>query len=342
MVCSHSSASTQVAWAFAKRLGTGAAGVPNTNEPDDVACAEASRKMFEAWSEECILRFPDGDFKAQELANAVWAVATAGFEASDEFWDSAARAAVPLMRDPEQAQTQNIANCLWSYAKSGDGTPAVRKELFSELADAASKRVDEFNAQELGNTVRYLVGRNAYMSTAQAWAYATASIAAPELFDAIAASAEGRVERFIAQNLANTAWAFATASHRAPRLLDAVAREAARRADEFKPQELANTVPVAASLIVCHLTPPPRRRPGPSPPVAETTPSTPDYKSSSSTTSRGRPTNDSIGSRTKACRTSRGRSRPPARPRGTRNYFKRSQMKRRRAWPSSSPRASRT
>ena len=51
--------------------------------------------MFEAWSEECILRFPDGDFKAQELANAVWAVATAGFEASDEFWDSAARAAAP-------------------------------------------------------------------------------------------------------------------------------------------------------------------------------------------------------------------------------------------------------
>ena len=135
-------------------MGTGAAGVPQTDAADDVACAEASRKMFEAWSEECILRFPDGDFKAQELANAVWAVATAGFEASDEFWDSAARAAVPLMRDPEQAQTQNIANCLWSYAKSGDGTPAVRKELFSELADASSKRVDEFNAQELGNTVR--------------------------------------------------------------------------------------------------------------------------------------------------------------------------------------------
>ena len=76
------------------------------------------------------------------------------------------------------------------------------------------------------------------MFYAQAWAYATAAEAAPELFDAIAASAEGRVERFIAQNLANTAWAFATASHRAPRLLDAVAREAARRADEFKPQEL--------------------------------------------------------------------------------------------------------
>ena len=144
-------------------LGTGAAGVPNTNEPDDVACAEASRKMFEAWSEECILRFPDGDFKAQcwswppEACLPGASTTVDGVlrrDASDEFWDSAARAAVPLMRDPEQAQTQNIANCLWSYAKSGDGTPAVRKELFSELADAASKRVDEFNAQELGNTVR--------------------------------------------------------------------------------------------------------------------------------------------------------------------------------------------
>ena len=89
------------------------------------------------------------------------------------------------------------------------------------------------------------------MSNAQAWAYATASEAAPQLFDAIAASAEGRVERFIAQNLANTAWAFATASHRAPRLLDAVAREAARRADEFKPQELANTVTKSQRPLLC-------------------------------------------------------------------------------------------
>ena len=51
MICSHSSASTQVAWAFAKRLGTGAAGVPTSDAADDIACAEASRKMFEAWSE---------------------------------------------------------------------------------------------------------------------------------------------------------------------------------------------------------------------------------------------------------------------------------------------------
>ena len=175
------------------------------------------------------------------------------------------------------------------------------------------------------------------MFYAQAWAYATAAEAAPELFDAIAASAEGRVERFIAQNLANTAWAFATASHRAPRLLDAVAREAARRADEFKPQELVRF----PSLIFCSLHNHRRTRPGPSRRVRGTTPSTPDYKSSSSTTLRERPINDSIGSRTKACRTSRGRSRPPAKPSGTRSSSALLHKKRRRAWPSSSPRASR-
>ena len=98
---------------------------------------------------------------------------------------------------------------------------------------------------------------------------------------------------------------------------------------------------VAASLIVCHLTPPPRRRPGPSRRVLGTTASTPDYKSSSSTTLRARPISDSIGSRTKVYRTSRGRSRPPAKPRDTRNCSAPSRAKRRRAWPSSSPRASR-
>ena len=182
------------------------------------------------------------------------------------------------------------------------------------------------------------------MSNAQAWAYATASEAAPELFDAIAASAEGRVERFIAQNLANTAWAFATASHRAPRLLDAVAREAARRADEFKPQELANTVTSRSVpyCCVCHLTPPPRRRPGPSRRVLGTTASTPNYKGSSSTTSRGRPINDWTASPIKGYRILLGRSRPPARPNGTKNSSAPSRAKRRRAWPSSSPRASRT
>ena len=85
-----------------------------------------------------------------------------------------------------------------------------------------------------------------------------------------------------------------------------------------------------------------RTRPGPSPPVAEMTLLTPKYKGSSSTTSRGRPINDWTASPIKGYRILLGRSRPPARPNGTKNSSAPSRAKRRRAWPSSSPRASRT
>mmetsp|Transcript_11661 Transcript_11661/g.34687 ORF Transcript_11661/g.34687 Transcript_11661/m.34687 type:complete len:336 (+) Transcript_11661:633-1640(+) len=84
-----------------------------------------------------------------------------------------------------------------------------------------------------------------------------------------------------------------------------------------------------------------RTRPGPSPPVAEMTLLTPKYKGSSSTTSRARPINDWTASPIKGYRILLGRSPPPARPNGTRNSSAPSRAKRRRAWPSSSPRASR-
>ena len=152
-------------------------------------------------------------------------MATAGFEATPAFWDGAAAEAARIM-DAPATQPQNLANICWAFAKSGCGSPDAVDALFAAVGESAVRRVDEFNAQELGNT---------------AWAYATAGRDHPQLFDAIAASAMPRVDRFIAQNLANTVWAYATAGHARPDLFDAVAREVARRADEFKPQELANT-----------------------------------------------------------------------------------------------------
>ncbi|KAH8066009.1 hypothetical protein JL722_404 [Aureococcus anophagefferens] len=148
-----------------------------------------------------------------------------GFEATPRFWDGAAAEAARIM-DAPATQPQNLANICWAFAKSGCGSPDAVDALFAAVGRSAVRRVDEFNAQELGNT---------------AWAYATAGRDHPALFDAIAASAMPRVDRFIAQNLANTVWAYATAGHARPDLFDAVAREVARRADEFKPQELANT-----------------------------------------------------------------------------------------------------
>eukprot|EP00634_Sargassococcus_sp_CCMP2135_P003755 CAMPEP_0198661732 /NCGR_PEP_ID=MMETSP1467-20131203/43658_1 /TAXON_ID=1462469 /ORGANISM="unid. sp., Strain CCMP2135" /LENGTH=373 /DNA_ID=CAMNT_0044398189 /DNA_START=1 /DNA_END=1118 /DNA_ORIENTATION=- len=73
------------------------------------------------------------------------------------------------------------------------------------------------------------------------WAFAKADVAAPQLFDAIAAEASSRITEFNSQDVANTAWAFAKAGVAAPRLFQAIADEAPRRIDEFYPQAMANT-----------------------------------------------------------------------------------------------------
>ncbi|KAH8073547.1 hypothetical protein JL721_2850 [Aureococcus anophagefferens] len=218
------------AWAFAKRLGPAVGSAPKNGE--DAACRLA-RAMFAELCDEACLRFgggaygPDGEpldgFKPQELANVCWAMATAGSAATGS---GTAPAEAARIMDAPATQPQNLANICWAFAKSGCGSPDAVDALFAAVGRSAVRRVDEFNAQELGNT---------------AWAYATAGRDHPALFDAIAASAMPRVDRFIAQNLANTVWAYATAGHARPDLFDAVAREVARRADEFKPQELANT-----------------------------------------------------------------------------------------------------
>jgi hypothetical protein len=87
--------------------------------------------------------------------------------------------------------------------------------------------------------------------TSTAWAFATvardipgeARHAAPDLFEAVAQEATGRLADFNAQDIANLAWAFATASYEAPLVFDALALEVARRPlADFKPQEMVNTV----------------------------------------------------------------------------------------------------
>ena len=61
--------------------------------------------------------------------------------------------------------------------------------VFTALATAAERHVDDFNAQELANT---------------AWAFATASHVDAELFTALARAVQQRLGDFSTQNLANT------------------------------------------------------------------------------------------------------------------------------------------
>jgi len=75
------------------------------------------------------------------------------------------------------------------------------------------------------------------------WAFATANATADPLFKVLAAEIPRRIGEFTAaQNMANTVWAFATASVTADQLFNVVAAEVPRRIGEFNAQNMVNTV----------------------------------------------------------------------------------------------------
>ena len=53
--------------------------------------------------------------------------------------------------------------------------------------------------------------------------------------------AERRLDKFSAQELANTAWAFASVGQQDEQLFKALARMAEQRLDKFSAQDFANT-----------------------------------------------------------------------------------------------------
>ena len=53
--------------------------------------------------------------------------------------------------------------------------------------------------------------------------------------------AECRLDKFSAQDLANTAWAFATVGQQEQQFFKALVKMAERRLDQFNAQSLANT-----------------------------------------------------------------------------------------------------
>jgi len=129
---------------------------------------------------------------------------------------------------------RNLATAAHRLAKRG-GRRFRDDPRVAQLAEGCRRRVGDFNSQEMAIT---------------AWAFATASVAAPRLFEAIAAEASARIRQFTPQQLANTAWAFATASVAAPRVFEAIADEAPRRIHEFNSQGLANTAWAFATASV--------------------------------------------------------------------------------------------
>ena len=141
------------------------------------------RPLFVAVAEAAVRRGLDR-FNPQNLANTVWAYATAGV-AADALYAAVAEEAVRSRL--ARFNPQNLANTVWAYATAGVAADA----LYATVAEAAVRtRLAGFNPQALANT---------------AWAYATAGVAADALFTVVAEVAvRSRLAGFNPKNLANT------------------------------------------------------------------------------------------------------------------------------------------
>ena len=237
------------AWGFAKTGSTKrrlfeaiAAEVPrrvvdfNSQELANTAWAFATSgvaapHLFEAIAAEATSRI--SEFNAQGIANTAWAFATARVPAARLFEAIAEEAPSRI----DEFNSQNVANTAWAFATAADLCgggqgqqkkgifQARQRRLFEAIAYKASRRIRDFNSQDMANT---------------AWAFARAGVAALDLFDAIASAAPRRIAEFKSQELANTAWAFAAVDVAAPMLFAAIAAETPRRIDEFNSQDLSN------------------------------------------------------------------------------------------------------
>jgi hypothetical protein len=185
--------------------GVGAAGAKRPLEDTSQSVGAARQRAFEP----------------QNLSNTVWAFATAGHAAPDLF-DAIGAASMLCMREfkPQISSTR--------YGRSP--LPVTWRRTSSTRSPHATRALallDEFNPQELSNTV---------------WMFVKAGHEAPALFDVIATRALPLSEQFNPQELSKTMWAFAKAGHEAPALFDAIATRALPLLEQFNPQDLSKTV----------------------------------------------------------------------------------------------------
>jgi len=101
--------------------------------------------------------------------------------------------------------------------------------------------LNKFDPQALSNTV---------------WAYATAGISHPKVFEKVAnhIARLDSLDRFIPQHLSNTVWAYAKAGVYHPKLFETVGNHIVRfdHLDKFIPQHLSNTVWAYSTAQVPH------------------------------------------------------------------------------------------
>ncbi|CAE6937803.1 unnamed protein product [Symbiodinium natans] len=136
-------------------------------------------------------------FRAQELANSIWALATCGSGLASQAAQQLTIFCVE--RRLRALQPIQLAAVTWAVAAAGLAEPVLRSSpapppLMSRLAGAACGRGPEFGPQEVANI---------------SWAMAIEAVHHPALREELATAARRLAPAFSRKELVNTLWAFA-------------------------------------------------------------------------------------------------------------------------------------
>jgi len=164
-----------------------------------------------------------GNFKPQEVANVLWALATMGQKADRGLLEAIQGRATATAGD---FKPQEVANVLWALATMGESADRGLLEAIQGQATATAK---DFKPQEVSNML---------------WALAVMGESVDRgLLEAMQRQATATAGSFKPQGVANVLWALAMMGESADRgLLEAMGSQATATAGDFKPQEVANVL----------------------------------------------------------------------------------------------------
>ena len=168
-------------------------------------------------------------FSARDVAASSWAFASLDFFDEALFAALARVSTAMCARDAFDARA--LANVAWAHAKASAGDEAGRRDLFSGVARALTRRaaVNDDRSRSDGSTMPSRDIANAV------WAFAKACHPDDALFDALllrVQTTDPRLERFNNQDLVNAAWAYAKLAARGAQALFAAMRATVKaRAD---------------------------------------------------------------------------------------------------------------
>jgi len=216
------------------------------------------------------------DFKSQELANMIWALATIGrgetilFDALVKRLLEFNKSKMSNSQNATPAKPQELSNSIWAFATSGlsgEGQISLMKYIAQSFIDEQStpNYISQFKPQELSNTawgVATIVSKrsennklnsNPSKNEMSPTLIMEEEASAFQIIREIASAFLGRMHEFKTQELSNTVWAMATIGFADPEsphsrlpddaillknVLQKAAVDALPRLRRFSPQEL--------------------------------------------------------------------------------------------------------